>query len=222
MRKCLDPTQEAALIQAYVAGATLETLAQTHGCTAGTVCNTLRRHGVARRPPGVPVTPPSAVKECSVCHSNLPREAFYGAGRRTSVCKDCQSKKEEDAYYGATDRRVRCLKSAKEWAAAHPERRRSRDWKRLRLQGWTREQFELAWKQQRGRCAICNVSMQDRGTTPISVHADHDHVTGQPRALLCAHCNRGLGSFRDSPEALRRAADFVERFSPVSLEKTGT
>jgi len=50
-------------------------------------------------------------------------------------------------------------------------------------------------------CIICG----DEG--PLVV--DHDHVTGQVRGMLCNHCNRGLGHFRDSPMLLEFAAQYL-------------
>jgi hypothetical protein len=38
---------------------------------------------------------------------------------------------------------------------------------------------------------------------------DHDHVTGKVRGILCNHCNRGLGHFRDSPILLEFAAQYI-------------
>lgn len=40
--------------------------------------------------------------------------------------------------------------------------------------------------------------------------ADHCHRTGVVRAWLCVPCNAGLGMFRDNPDALRRAAAYLE------------
>lgn len=39
---------------------------------------------------------------------------------------------------------------------------------------------------------------------------DHCHSTGKVRKLLCHNCNRALGLFKDNPELMRRAADYVE------------
>ncbi len=55
------------------------------------------------------------------------------------------------------------------------------------------------------RCAICKVQADDG--KPL--HIDHDHKTGRVRGLLCGHCNRGIGLFRDNPAVLRRAIEYL-------------
>ena len=51
------------------------------------------------------------------------------------------------------------------------------------------------------QCVICGVES--------SLVVDHDHKTGQVRGMLCNHCNRGLGHFRDDPMLLEFAAQYL-------------
>jgi hypothetical protein len=61
--------------------------------------------------------------------------------------------------------------------------------------GWTREAFEAAWESQCGLCACCGKPMRPHGNRGDSVHRDHDHATGVPRALVHSACNRLVGLF---------------------------
>lgn len=58
-------------------------------------------------------------------------------------------------------------------------------------------------------CAICK---SDNPGSAAGWNTDHCHSTGVVRFILCAHCNRGLGAFKDNPEIMRRAADMLEDF----------
>lgn len=57
--------------------------------------------------------------------------------------------------------------------------------------GWTRGEFDDAWRKQDGKCWICLRSLSRDGKINKAVAcADHNHVTKRKRGLLCAHCNR--------------------------------
>ena len=50
-------------------------------------------------------------------------------------------------------------------------------------------------------CVICGAEE--------SLVVDHDHKTGAIRGMLCNHCNRGLGHFRDDPDLLEFARIYL-------------
>lgn len=64
---------------------------------------------------------------------------------------------------------------------------------------------------QNGKCACCDKLITFEGRKPNTAHVDHDHKTGVVRGLLCAHCNKGLGLFKDDPVALEKAAKYIKR-----------
>ncbi len=61
---------------------------------------------------------------------------------------------------------------------------------------------------QSDRCAICEVAFSE---TP---NVDHCHSTGVIRGLLCSLCNIGIARFKDKPDIIRRAAEYVEQARP--------
>ena len=58
-------------------------------------------------------------------------------------------------------------------------------------------------------CAICGTDTAG-GRAGRRMHMDHDHDTDAVRGILCKDCNVGLGSFKDNPTLLRRAAAYAE------------
>lgn len=84
----------------------------------------------------------------------------------------------------------------------------------LRATNFTRELCADAAQIQGGRCGICSATFSE--SIPRHVHADHDHVSGAPRGLLCTYCNTGLGQFKDNPEFLAAAVAYLKN-PPLSL-----
>jgi hypothetical protein len=84
---------------------------------------------------------------------------------------------------------------------------RTRKWRRKRFYGLTDEQFHAMLQSQAYACALCG----DAFKTTKDYNVDHDHTTGLTRAILCSHCNTGLGQFRDDSTLMRRAADYLDR-----------
>lgn len=61
---------------------------------------------------------------------------------------------------------------------------------------------------QKNSCAICGYMF---GQKIGDMKVDHNHETGNVRGLLCDHCNRGLGFFRDNQDNLKKAISYLAR-----------
>lgn len=80
--------------------------------------------------------------------------------------------------------------------------------------GFTEERFQFATTLQGGRCAVCRVVL---ASLPSQfVHADHCHVTGTSRGVLCRDCNLAAGWLHDDPSRCLALAHYLENF-PLDL-----
>jgi len=136
------------------------------------------------------------MKQCTKCGVVKPLTDFHKRpetkdGHRTD-CKECNQKQK-----------------AERWAALPEEVRKHRNVKtRLKYQyGMTPAEYEVKVIEQDNKCFICG---QTAGYNGKPLYVDHCHATGNVRKLLCQHCNSGLGMFKDSPELLIKAADYLK------------
>jgi hypothetical protein len=72
-------------------------------------------------------------------------------------------------------------------------------------------QYEAMRSSQKELCAVCQ--------KPGVLHVDHHHSTDKVRGLLCHNCNVGLGYFKESPEALERAAAYLRYWHDEPIEE---
>jgi len=79
--------------------------------------------------------------------------------------------------------------------------------KRLRKYGLARRQFYAILEDQHFQCDICTLRIDTE-----SCQIDHNHRTGLVRGLLCGRCNQGLGNFRDNPEIVRYAEQYLRKW----------
>ena len=77
----------------------------------------------------------------------------------------------------------------------------------MKTYGLEAGEYAKLYTEQGGVCAICR---RATGKTK-RLAVDHDHDTGRVRGLLCGPCNKLVGYLRNSPEAFRRGADYLER-----------
>lgn len=102
----------------------------------------------------------------------------------------------------------------REWASKNVEHRKvyererwqngGKDRRLRQTYGITLKQYDMMFDDQNGVCWIC-------GKPPIGqpLSVDHCHKTGVVRGLLCHTCNRGLGYYKDNPDWLERAAQYL-------------
>lgn len=120
----------------------------------------------------------------------------------TRVCIKCGNEKPIKEFYkrGSARRGV-------DTACKTCRNVRMRILQRYREFGMTEEDHTKMLSEQNGVCAICG--KPDPLSQALAV--DHDHETGVVRGLLCSHCNKGLGLFRENAELLVAAAEYIKK-----------
>jgi len=76
---------------------------------------------------------------------------------------------------------------------------------RQKRTGYTPEEYNLALYNQHGHCKICGEIDRNR-----NLAADHNHVTGVKRGLLCSRCNLVLGRVEDNTRILTQMVLYLE------------
>ncbi len=136
----------------------------------------------------------SDFKFCPFCQTEKPLGEFYRrgvgrpAGQYQSECKACG--------------RVRRSK----WWKSPRGKLSSANTKLKARFGISMEEYSRLLELQEHKCLVCGDSESYMGHR---LAVDHDHTTGRIRGLLCKGCNIGLGNFKDDPELLRRAAEYL-------------
>jgi hypothetical protein len=155
---------------------------------------------------------------CRTCQETKPETAFNmmrsASTGRQGDCRECARRRIKAWYAGLSPEAKReTLAKRAAWRRANPE---SAYWIRIKsVYGLTPTQFAEILKAQGSCCAICHGP--EPGGRSGRWHVDHNHrccpgvkSCGKClRGLLCNSCNHGLGSFRDDPDALERAARYL-------------
>jgi hypothetical protein len=130
------------------------------------------------------------------------------------------------AYYAAYARKPENIEKARARSRAHQNKRWAEDpaamaaigkayreanpekvrkWA-LRYYGITPAEFDAIYDGQGGKCAICLDPVPRAGNLRA---LDHCHTTHKIRGILCIGCNHAIGSFRERPDAMLRAIEYV-------------
>lgn len=157
------------------------------------------------------------MKQCTKCRETKEITDFYKAAHGYRArCKSCLTEQERLKYHTDPDHKdSKCDKVRQKWQE-NPEL-----WSKRKLAvrkshlkrhyGMTIADWNVMLEGQNSCCQICKTHIDSCPHKQLMV--DHCHATGKVRALLCDFCNTALGKFKDSPQLLREAADYLERHS---------
>ena len=84
------------------------------------------------------------------------------------------------------------------------------------------EEYNELLESQNHVCLICGKSenhIHNKTKKKTDLAVDHCHDTGKIRGLLCTNCNIGIGYFKNNPELLITAADYLKN-AVISFEIT--
>lgn len=122
------------------------------------------------------------MKVCTVCSIEKPLTEYYSNSKwKQSKCKPCH------------------IKQSNSVAKKNHLRRKY---------NISLEEYNAKLEKQHYCCALCGKTQEEEKS---ALCVDHNHETGQIRDLLCRVCNRALGLFKDDPQLLIRAAEYLER-----------
>lgn len=156
-------------------------------------CHEVGERGVVKRSYVKAREAPAGTKWCPRCKQFLPVALFSKCrtanGGLYSYCRACVKTIANERYAKDPVR----LSALQCW--------RTLKWRR----GLTRQDYEAINAAQNGLCAICRKVCKSGQRLSV----DHDHVTGQNRALLCRNCNSAIGNLHDDPDLIRAALDYV-------------
>lgn len=149
----------------------------------------------------------------------IPKQVAATARRLTH-----EAEKRAETKARREDAKTRCSTCEVLFSEIVPQARSSRECQPCRTKrnraymlgkkyGMTPKDFQDLLDRQNGGCALC-------GRVEASLVVDHCHATGVRRNILCLTCNAGLGSFRDNPDLLRLAADYVDFHAPETRENS--
>jgi hypothetical protein len=131
--------------------------------------------------------------------------AREGARRRRATNPKIREKQHEyDIRHYAANKKAENERSRRQYQA---NREKIREQKLKTKYGLSLNQWNQMFATQGGVCAICSIGAPGGN----GWCTDHCHTTGRVRAILCGHCNKGLGHFKDSPVFLRGAAEYLEK-----------
>ena len=125
--------------------------------------------------------------KCRVCGVELTDENWYSSRRKKHeyICMACSKERYRQYYKNHKDK--------------------VREWYLKGVYSITISYFTQMLKNQNYSCLICGREFTDDNPACI----DHDHKTGEIRALLCRNCNTMIGMANEDPEIFDKAKEYI-------------
>lgn len=119
---------------------------------------------------------------CTDCNVELNdiNTVIYG-GYKKGKCRECYNKNHAKQYDFERDR-------------AHNLKRKF---------GMSLDDYSKMFDAQLGKCAVC-LESSDK-----TLHVDHNHLTGEVRALLCQRCNHTIGLLKENPDLIMKMYEYL-------------
>lgn len=135
----------------------------------------------------------AAVRTCRKCRVSKPITDFYVRKYKPHTplraeCKDCTRKLQKKYRESKPDEVARS--------------------KSVSMYKLSKAEYDRLHDQHNGLCGVCKNPQPPGRFKRLCI--DHDHATNNIRGLLCNSCNMVLGKVKDSPELLRKLAEYVE------------
>lgn len=141
------------------------------------------------------------LKICTRCKKSKNKTDFSIEKKRKSglhpVCKECvntyQRAHRKTEKYRIWAHKFKRTKKYKEKSKIYWNKNKDKikDRRLVQMFGISNKDYLEMFKNQKGKCAICN----KKPSGQKRFHIDHCHITNKVRGLLCVKCNAGLGMF---------------------------
>ena len=139
---------------------------------------------------------------------------------KNGACRQCSIEQDREARKHLTEEDIHHKNAlARNRNATDQGRANLRKYHLKQTYNLTREQYDEMVKAQENKCAICKQpETRVRNGRVLELNVDHDHETEAIRLLLCNSCNTGIGKFRDDPQLLIAAAEYLFSFQHDSAQ----
>ena len=119
----------------------------------------------------------------------------------TSYCKGCSKEKRKEQYNDNPQEEKQKLKTYYQ-----NNKDKAKNYYLVKNYGIDAETYEQMFKDQEGKCAICDTPHEELNR---GLFVDHCHSSGKVRGLLCQFCNTLLGMAQDNKSILQKASKYL-------------